>query len=194
MAENEEVVDKQTQDVVAAVELEQDEEQLVPDEFADQGETEEEDELAQTKKELAETTDKLLRLAADFENFKKRSERSRIDAMKYREESLLKELLPVIDNLSRAIESSQNSGESSDLLEGVELTHKGLINVLDKFEVKPLDSIGEPFDPNLHEALAMDHSDEVDENHVLVEFEKGYHYKDKLIRAAKVVVSKGAGA
>lgn len=150
-----------------------------------------EDELVQTKQELAETKDKLLRLAADFENYKKRMERSRLDSMKYREEALLKELLPVIDNLNRAIEQGENSGESSELLEGVQLTCKGLYNVLEKFEVKPLQSVGEPFDPNVHEALAMDHSDDVGENHVLQEFEKGYHYKDRLIRPAKVVVSKG---
>ncbi len=149
------------------------------------------DELEQSKKELAETKDSLLRLAADFENYKKRMERTRLDAMKYREEALLKEILPVVDNLNRAIDQGKSCGESSELLEGVELTCKGLFNVLEKFEVTPLESLGEPFDPNLHEALAMDHSEDVAENHVLVEFEKGYQYKDKLIRPAKVVVSKG---
>ena len=179
MAENDEVVE----DVGV------DEEAL-----AEETSEEEVDELTRTKEELAETQDKLLRLAADFENYKKRMERSRQEAMKYREESLLKELLPVIDNLNRAIEQGEKSGESSELLEGVQLTCKGLYNVLEKFEVKPLESVGEPFDPNIHEALAMDHSDDVDENHVMVEFEKGYHYKDKLIRPAKVVVSKGASS
>ncbi|MEN8139869.1 MAG: nucleotide exchange factor GrpE [Thermodesulfobacteriota bacterium] len=149
------------------------------------------DELTKAQEELSASQDKLLRLAADFENYKKRMERSRLEGMKYREEAILKELLPVIDNLGRAIEQGQNSGGAGELLEGVELTHKGLLKVLDNFEVKPLVSVGQKFDPNLHEALAMDASDDVAENHVLLEFEKAYQYKDRLLRPAKVVVSKG---
>ena len=150
------------------------------------------DELEAARQECQEAKDQLLRLAAEFENYKKRMERTRSTALKYAEENLIKELLPSVDNLERAIEHAQKVGNDSELLQGVELTFKGLIAALEKFEVTPLESIGQPFDPNFHEALAMDHSDEVDENHVLVEFEKGYHYKDKLVRPAKVVVSKGA--
>lgn len=152
------------------------------------------DDVNIVRQELDETKDKLLRLAADFENYKKRMERSRLDLMKYREEAFLKELLPVIDNLNRAIEQGQKDDENSELLKGVELTCKGLFGVLEKFEVNPIASVGEPFDPNIHDALAMEHSAEVEENHVLLEFEKGYQYKDRLIRPAKVVVSKGAAA
>jgi molecular chaperone GrpE len=152
------------------------------------------DELTMARQECQETRDQLLRLAADFENYKKRMERDRSKALKYAEENFIKELLPAVDNLERAIEQGRKAGNSSELLQGVELTFKGLVATLEKFQVTPLESIGQPFDPNFHEALAMDHSDEVAENHVLVEFEKGYHYKDKLLRPAKVVVSKGAAA
>lgn len=152
------------------------------------------DELTMARQECQETKDQLLRLAAEFENYKKRMERDRAKSLKYAAENFIKELLPSVDNLERAIEQGQKAGKNSELLQGVELTFKGLVATLDKFQVTPLESIGQPFDPNFHEALAMDHSDDVAENHVLVEFEKGYHYKDKLLRPAKVVVSKGAAA
>ncbi len=149
------------------------------------------DELTMARQECQEVKDQLLRLAAEFENYKKRMERDRSKALKYAEESFIRDLLPSLDNLERAIEQGQKSDNNSELLQGVELTIKGIIATLDKFQVTPLESIGQPFDPNIHEALAMDYSDEVAENHVLVEFEKGYNYKDKLLRPAKVVVSKG---
>ncbi len=152
------------------------------------------DELTLARQESQELKDQFLRLAAEFDNYKKRMERDRSRDLKYAEENLIKELLPSVDNLERAIEQGRKDGNNSELLQGVELTCKGLIASLEKFQVTPLDSIGQPFDPNFHEALAMDHSDEVAENHVMVEFEKGYNYKDKLLRPAKVVVSKGTAA
>ena len=152
------------------------------------------DELTMSRQECQETKDQLLRLAAEFDNYRKRMERDRSRDLKYAEENLIKELLPAVDNLERAIEQGKKSGDNSELLQGVEMTVKGLVATLEKFQVIPLESAGKPFDPNLHEALAMDQSDEVPENHVLVEFEKGYYYKDKLLRHAKVVVSKGAAS
>lgn len=147
-------------------------------------------ELEQVRLAATETTDKLLRLAAEFENYKKRMERERSLALKYAEEQVFKELLPSIDNLERAIEQGQKAGNAGDLIAGVELTYKGLMSALEKFELLPMKSIGNPFDPNIHEALAMEASDEVDPNRVLREFEKGYMYKDRLLRPAKVVVAK----
>lgn len=155
-------------------------------------EAEEITELEKTQQELEETRDKLLRLAAEFENFKKRMERERGLALKYAEESIIKELLPAIDNLERALEQGKETHNAEDLLAGVELTHKGLLTTLEKFEVASMDCLGAPFDPNHHEALAMEETDEMDPNSVLKEFQKGYTYKDRLIRPAKVVVSKKA--
>ncbi|MBW1790944.1 MAG: nucleotide exchange factor GrpE [Deltaproteobacteria bacterium] len=155
-------------------------------------EAEEITELEKTQMELEETRDKLLRLAAEFENFKKRMERERGLALKYAEESIIKELLPAIDNLERALEQGKETHNAEDLLAGVELTHKGLLTTLEKFEVASMDCVGAPFDPNHHEALAMEETDEMDPNSVLKEFQKGYTYKDRLIRPAKVVVSKKA--
>ncbi len=149
-----------------------------------------EDELEQARAEASDLRDKLLRMAAESENYKKRMERDRGLALKYAEEGILKELLPSIDNLERAIEQGRKTENAGDLLEGVEMTLKGLLTSLDKFEVKALESIGQPFDPNVHEALAMEATDEMEPNNVLREFEKGYTFKEKLIRPAKVVVSK----
>lgn len=148
------------------------------------------DELARAGMKIDELQDRLLRLAAEFENYRKRMERERAIALKYAEEPVLKELLPFIDNLERAMEQGRATHNADDLLAGVELIYKGLINALEKFSVTPLPSIGQVFDPNVHEALAMEASDEVEPNSVLREFEKGYMYKDKLIRPAKVVVAK----
>ncbi len=149
-----------------------------------------EDELEQARAEASELQDKLLRMAAEFENYKKRMERDRGLALKFAEEGIIKELLPSIDNLERAIEQGQKTDNAGHLLEGVEMTLKGLVASMGKFEVKPLESIGQVFDPNIHEALAMEETDEMEPNNVLREFEKGYTFKEKLIRPAKVVVAK----
>ena len=166
------------------------EEEVAAEEVSE--EAEEITELEKTQLELEETKDKLLRLAAEFENFKKRMERERGLALKYAEESIIKELLPALDNLERALEQGKETHNAEELLAGVELTHKGLMTTLEKFEVAPMDCLGAPFDPNHHEALAMEETDEMDPNSVLKEFQKGYTYKDRLIRPAKVVVSKKA--
>lgn len=165
-------------------------------ELADEEKTIEEH-LQEALDESAELRDQVLRVAAEFENYKKRMERERSAMLKYAGESIFRELLPVVDNLERATEQGIVEGADSEknlaaLLEGVQLTLKSLIGTLEKFEVKPITSVGEPFDPNIQEALTMDASETIPANHVISEFEKGYHYKDRLLRAAKVVVSSGS--
>lgn len=170
--------------------------EMAEDEVTDESEKSLESQLAQAQDEVAELKDRMLRLAADYENFKKRNERERAAALKYAGEHIFREFLPVVDNLERAI--SQGVVQEADaesnlqgLLEGVGLTLKSLHTSLEKFEVKPIDSVGEPFDPNKQEALTMEASDTIPANHVITEFEKGYFYKDRLLRAAKVIVSSG---
>lgn len=148
------------------------------------------------RQELADSKDQLLRLAAEFENFKKRMEREKETLLQFAGENIFRELLVSVDNLDRALEQgSAESGEPQQkldaLLEGVNLTHKGLLATLEKFEVVAIESQGAEFDPNEHEAMTMESSDEVPANHVLQEFVKGYRYKDRLLRPAKVVVSQG---
>jgi len=147
-------------------------------------------ELEETRQKLLESEEKVLRLAAEFENTKKRLQREREISLKYAEENILKELLPGIDNIERAIEQGKDSKSLEILLEGVEMTRNGLLAILETFGVKPIESIGEPFDPNIHEAVAMEETGDMEPNRVLKEFQKGYSYKDRLLRAAKVIVSK----
>ncbi|MEW6594042.1 MAG: nucleotide exchange factor GrpE [Thermodesulfobacteriota bacterium] len=148
--------------------------------------------LEKAREEAKDLQDRLLRLAAEFDNFKKRMQRERETALKYAEENLLRELLPSLDNLERAIEQGRASGEVAPLLEGVEMTLSGLGNALEKFGLKPVDGVGQPFDPNYHEALAMEASETMAPNTILQEYQKGYMFKDRLLRAAKVVVAKGS--
>jgi molecular chaperone GrpE len=148
--------------------------------------------LEKVREEAKEAQDKLLRLAADFENQKKRLQREKEMSLKYAEENIIKEILPCIDNLERAVNQDQDSEDfGKQLLEGVQLTIKGLMSSLEKVGLKPLISVGEPFDPKFHEALVMEASKDVPEQRIIQEFEKGYMLKDRLLRAAKVVVSKG---
>jgi len=146
--------------------------------------------LEEARIKLQESEDKVLRLAADFDNTKKRLEREREISLKYAEENVLKELLPGIDNIERAMDQGRESNSIENLLEGVELTRNGLLATLEKFGVKAIDSTGQPFDPNIHEALAMEETDAMEPNMVLREYQKGYLYKDRLLRPAKVIVSK----
>ena len=158
-----------------------------------------EEKLIAAQEEIAGLRDKILRAAADFDNYRKRMERDRNAAMKYAGESVLREILPVVDNLERALAQGVVTGVAAEqnlaaLLEGVQLTLKILLATLEKFEVKAIDSVGKPFDPHVQEALAMEASDVVPASHVLSEFEKGYYYKDRLLRVAKVIVSSGKAA
>ncbi len=143
---------------------------------------------------LQESEDKILRLAADFENARKRLEREREISLKYAEENILKDLLPGIDNIERAMDQGKEANNVESLLQGVELTRDGLLTTLEKYGVKAIDSVGRPFDPNLHEALAMEETDKMEPNLVLREFQKGYLYRDRLLRPAKVIVSKSTGS
>ena len=150
--------------------------------------------LQEATDKLQESEEKVLRLAADFENTKKRLERERDTSLKYAEENILKELLPGIDNIERAMDQAQEANNIESLIKGVELTRDGLLATLEKFGVTAIKSVGEPFDPNMHEAIAMEETDELEPNFILREFQKGYLYKERLLRPAKVIVSKSPGA
>jgi molecular chaperone GrpE len=159
-------------------------------------EEEAEKELREAREEVAVLRDRMLRMAAESENFKKRMERERLAGLKYAGETIFREMLPVVDNLERAIGQGVVEGAGAEkklaaLLSGVELTLKSLVTTLEKFEVKSVESAGKPFDPQQQEALTMEASETIPANHVMLEYEKGYFYKDRLLRAAKVVVSSG---
>lgn len=149
------------------------------------------DVLAARIEECKTLNDKYLRLAAEFENYKRLTQRDQREQIKFGNEQLLKELLPVVDNMERAIKASRDKGGSSVLLQGVDLTLKQLSAALAKFGVQAIETIGQAFDPSAHQAVAHVPSDSVPSNHIVDEFQKGYRLHDRILRAAMVSVSSG---
>lgn len=149
-------------------------------------------EVAEARAEAAETYDRLLRLSAEFENYKKRMQRQAEDHRKYANESIIKDLLSVVDNLERAVNASQQSGSEADacMLEGLEMTLNEIRKVLKKYHVEPVEAVGQPFDPTYHEAVMQQPSEDHPDNTVIQEMQKGYMLHDRLIRPAMVVVAK----
>ena len=149
-----------------------------------------EERLAAAEEEARINYDRYVRLAAEFENFRKRSAREMQDYKKFANENLIRELLPVVDNLERALLSAENpASEDEGLKEGVELTLREILRVLDKFGVKPIQSLNEPFDPAYHQAMMQEPRGNVPENTVISEMQKGYTMQDRLLRPAMVIVS-----
>ncbi len=146
-------------------------------------------ELEAKAKHAAESQDKLLRLGAEFENYKKRMQKEKSDLMKFGNESLLKAVLPILDNLERTIDHGKNMNENGPLLRDVEITLRQLLNILERFGVKPVAAMGEAFDPEKHEAVSLAESDQ-EPDRVISELEKGYLFHERLLRPAKVIVSK----
>ena len=182
----------------------------------DKEQQENEEEISKMQQDLEEAEaqtqsaiNKMMRLAADFDNYKKRNAKEYEDIRKYAAENLIKELLPIVDNFERAIESASESnlvppsngrlvppsnGRTKDFnsfFDGVKLILSQMINLLEKEGVIAIKSIGEAFNPNFHEAVMHINSDKYPENVVTAEYQKGYILKDRLIRPSKVAVSKG---
>ena len=134
--------------------------------------------------------DRALRLSAEFENYKKRSTKENQDFKRFANETLLKQLFSVVDNLERAIDTSEENKENKSLLDGVKMTHKEMLRIFETFEVKPLKSEGEIFDPNFHQAVTQEESDSCPENTVIKELQKGYTLHGRLVRPSMVIVSK----
>jgi molecular chaperone GrpE len=149
-----------------------------------------EQKLAAAESEAKESYDRLLRASAELENFKKRKEKEMADFRKFANESLLKELLSVADNLERAIEMPQGEVGEAQIVEGVDLTLKELLKIFQKFGVQSIDALGEAFDPAFHQAMMQQEVTDQPDNIVIQELQKGYVIHDRLLRPAMVVVSK----
>lgn len=148
-----------------------------------------EEELSKAEAELNALNDKHLRLVAEFENYKRRVARDREDLRKYANEGIISDLLSIIDHLEMAVKHSQ--GETSDnVTQGVELTLKEFEKLLDKNGVKPVNAMGEQFDPTVHHAMAQIASPDAEENSIVEEFRKGYMLNERVIRPALVAVAK----
>ncbi|MCB2226587.1 MAG: nucleotide exchange factor GrpE [Desulfarculaceae bacterium] len=140
--------------------------------------------------ELAELKERMLRQAAELDNYKKRTEREKADFFKRANEGLVKDLLPVLDNLERALESAATGGGEATLAQGVEMIHGELLKTLERHGLEPMEAMGQPFDPELHEAMMQQENPELDENTVIAVAQKGYLFQGRLLRPAMVVVSK----
>jgi molecular chaperone GrpE len=155
---------------------------------AQEGMTQEE-EIAALKEQLAALNDQYLRKAADFENFRKRMNREKQEAVDFANQAILLDLIQVIDDFERAIKSAETSKDFSSFYEGISMIEKRLSSQLEnKWGLKRYDSAGEAFDPNRHEAIATEKSPDAEEPTVGEEFLKGYTLKDRVIRTAKVKV------
>jgi len=140
--------------------------------------------------EAKETYDRLLRVSADFENYKKRSAREIEEVRKYANQTLLKEMLSVVDSLELAINSSNHRKKTDkNLIEGLNLTLNEILRVFEKFDVRPIAAQGQTFDPAFHEAVMREETEDFPENTVVSEFQKGYLIHDRLLRPAMVVVA-----
>ncbi|MBW2092157.1 MAG: nucleotide exchange factor GrpE [Deltaproteobacteria bacterium] len=160
-----------------------------------------EDKSVPTSEDVSEETDweveakkyqdLYLRATAEQENLKKRLGREKDETIKFANESLIKELLPIVDNLERAINHAENKGENQEgMLEGIRMTYQSFMDILKKFGIQPIAAMGEKFNPQFHEAVMQEEDPDSEDGTVIREIQRGYFLKDRLIRPAMVVVSK----
>jgi molecular chaperone GrpE len=150
-----------------------------------------ESELEKVKAERAAYLDRAARLQAEFENFRKRQAREQQDFRDYAIAEAIKALLPILDSLDRALKT--NAASLDDFRSGIELIDKQFHDALSKLGVEPLEAQGQAFDPNFHQAVQMVDTNEVEDNHVIDEFQRGYKLKDRLLRPAMVRVARNGG-
>jgi molecular chaperone GrpE len=143
--------------------------------------------------ETRDLRERMIRMQADFENFKKRVDRERLDHLRHATSELLARLLPVLDNFERAVLAARPGGVSDPVIEGVGLIHRQLMQELEREGLKPMDSVGQPFNPLLHEAVATDDDPSVPPHTVTHVFQRGYFLHDRLLRPAMVRVRVDAG-
>ena len=149
--------------------------------------------LKKREKELKDTQERILRLAAELENTRKRLEREKAEGITYANESIMRQLVEVVDNLERAIEHGEKKDENCEgLLEGVRMTLKNFLDVLARFGAEPFESVGVVFDPNKHEAVFQEQSPDYPDMTVTKEFQKGYTLRDRLLRPARVGVARNS--
>ncbi len=145
--------------------------------------------IEELENEISDLKDKLLRRAAEFENYKRRTENDQLNLLKYAAESFIIKLLPVVDDFERSLQHIEISSDNESIATGLKLIYDKLVKVLEDQGVKKIEAVGQPFDVNFHEALLQRKAKNVAPHTVLDEMEKGYIYKDRVIRHSKVVVS-----
>lgn len=147
------------------------------------------DEVAELKAQLEEEQNKYVRMLADFDNYKRRQLRMQEEQKKFRAQSLISNVLPVLDNLSRALQVEVSSEDAVSLKEGVQMIERDLLTALEGEGLQVIEATGQPFDPNFHQAVMTTPEEGVESNIVLEEFQKGYVLNDRVIRPSMVKVS-----
>ncbi len=150
------------------------------------------DDTATLRAEFEKFRDLYLRSQADLDNFRKRAAREREDATRYANSSLLERLLPILDNFELGLDAARQTPGAETIIQGLGMVQKQLQDFLRESGVEPIEAVGTPFDPNLHEAIGQEASADVAEGVVLRQLRRGYKLRDRLIRPATVMVSKGA--
>lgn len=148
--------------------------------------------LGQLQNDLERFRDLALRSQADFDNFRKRAAREKEDAVKYANAAMLERLIPILDNFELGLNAVRRTEENSPILSGMDMVAKQLNDFLLQQGVEPIPAEGAKFDPNVHEAVAQEANDDVEEGHIVRQLRKGFKLRDRLLRPATVVVSKGA--
>lgn len=146
--------------------------------------------LSEKERELIEFNDRYLRLAADFDNYRKRTEKEIREIIEYAGEGVLRQVLPILDDIERALCNKDKNISEESVQKGLELIHKKFVKTLEDLSVKPIESLNKPFDPDFHHAVLAREEKGIEPEMVVEEFEKGYVYKKHVLRYAKVVVSK----
>ncbi|WP_019422530.1 nucleotide exchange factor GrpE [Paenibacillus sp. OSY-SE] len=146
-------------------------------------------ELEQAKEQADEHYQRYLRTQADFDNFRRRTMKEKEDLAKYASAKVITELLPVLDNFERALSTGQEASETESFVKGVDMIFRQIQQVMEQEGVQPMNAVGEPFNPEYHQAIMQVESDEYEEGFVVEEVQKGYMLKDKVLRPAMVKVS-----
>jgi molecular chaperone GrpE len=147
-----------------------------------------EEQLAAKQQEASDNWDRFVRERADLENYRKRVNREKEELLNYGNKSLIEEVLPIVDNMERALAHATEDGQAA-VVEGIRMTHGMLVTALKKFGVTPIQSVGTPFDSAFHQAMAQVPTDDYPPNTVVEEYQKGYMLKERLLRPAMVTVS-----
>lgn len=161
------------------------------DEEEQEGGTAEATDLEKLHADLQRFQDLALRSQADFDNYRKRMVREKEEAMRYANASLIERLLPVLDSFELGLQAARKGGDASSIVLGFEMVEKQLQDFLSDQKVEPIQAVGQEFDPNLHEAVSQQHDDQVEEGRVVHQLRKGFKLRDRLLRPATVIVSKG---
>ena len=146
--------------------------------------------LNEAQQQIDELNERVVRLTADYDNYRKRAQRDKIEARQFANQGILEKLLPVLDNFEMAIIAVKDADPS--VRDGVQMIYDQLLSVLKAEGVESVDAVGKQFDPNLHEAISQEESDEVEEGEVISQIQRGFILNNRLVRPARVVVAKAA--